>query len=89
MEIVLPGPNPAYSTSLTVILFFVLVKQVANITVIFSKLYMALLTGLLCLLHRLTLGALHLLHFEAVHFMVLLCIMTQSANIQFTTARCF
>lgn len=28
------------------------------------------------LLHRLTLGTLHLLHFETVHFMVLLCIMT-------------
>lgn len=41
--------SPAYSTGLTVILLFVLVKQVANITVIFSKLYMAALTGLLCL----------------------------------------
>lgn len=41
--------SPAYSTGLAVILLFVLVKQVANITVILSKLYVALLTSLLSL----------------------------------------
>lgn len=40
------------------------------------------------MLHCLTLGALHLSDFESVHLVVLLCIMAQSAHIQFTTARC-
>lgn len=40
------------------------------------------------LLHCLTLTTLHLPNFEPVHLVVLLCIMTQPANIQFTTARC-
>lgn len=40
------------------------------------------------LLYCLTLTTLHLPNFEPVHLMVLLCIMTQPANIQLTTARC-
>lgn len=40
---------PAYSTGLTVILLLVLVKQVANVTVILPELHMALLACLLCL----------------------------------------
>lgn len=40
------------------------------------------------LLYSLTFGTLHLLNFEAVHLMVLLCIMTQPANIKFATTGC-
>lgn len=42
-------PSPAYSTGLTVILLLVLVKQVANVTVILPELHMALPACLLCL----------------------------------------
>lgn len=48
----------------------------------------ALAVFLTYLLHCLTLGALHLSDFESVHLVGLLCIMAQSAHIQFTTARC-
>lgn len=89
MEILLPWADPAYSTELTVILLLILVKQVAYITVILPKLHITLLTSLLCLLHCLAVRALHLCDLEAVHLMILLCIMAQSTHIQFATARCF
>lgn len=41
--------SPAYPTGLTMILFLILVKEVANITVILPKLHMTLLANLLCL----------------------------------------
>lgn len=39
--------SPAYSTGLTVVLLLILVKQVANVTVILPKLHMTLLASLL------------------------------------------
>lgn len=41
--------SPAYPTLLTVILLLIFVKQVANVTIIFPKVHMTLLTSLLCL----------------------------------------
>lgn len=41
--------SPAYSTGLTVVLLLILVKQVANVTVILPELRMTLLASLLCL----------------------------------------
>lgn len=41
--------SPAYSTGLTMILLLILVKQVANVTVVLPKQHVALLANLLCL----------------------------------------
>lgn len=87
MKVFFSGPNPAYSTGLTVVLLLVLVKQMANVTVILPKLHVALLTSLLRLLHCLTLGALHFSDFESIHLVVFLCIVAQTTHIQFTAAR--
>lgn len=86
MEVLFSWSNPTNPTRQTVVLLLILVKQVADVTVIITKFYVTPLAGLLRLLDAVTQWAFNLLDLEAIHLMVFLSIMAQSTHIELPTA---